>query len=362
MGLTLYAVGDIMLGEQQLCNNFGVGYEIRRRGPEYIFEKVAPIFQDADIVFGNLECSIAGPNDRGEVGDQFFSAEPVAVEGLVGARFNALSVANNHIMENGRRRYHDTIRALRERSIVPIGLRDELPVLDIEGRRVALLGYSFVKDPAPDVGYNLVESEAEILDDIQEVRDRSDFVVVSLHWGSEYVPVPSPEQVRIGRSLVDAGADIVLGGHPHVTQGYEMYKNKPIVYSLGNFVFDDTYVTPTRRSFVVRIDLEGPPGPISLDVIPIFVEKGSFRPAPADPAHSEEILRGVGLVRSTLEGASIAEYSERIGEYGKLARTHRKKMRREMMFHFAKNWYRYSARTLINIVTEYAGIRQSGDQ
>ena len=182
----------------------------------------------------------------------FFSAYSDMVKGLKNAHFNVLSIANNHIMENGQKHFIHTIQILKENEIIPVGIRKKYDVINIKGHKIAFLAYSFIEDYITDTCYNKIQSEKTIIEDIQEVKSISDLIIVSLHWGYEYVPYPSPTQIRIGRSLVDAGADIILGGHPHVTQSLEIYKDRPIIYSLGNFIFDQTFIPTTRDSFIAE--------------------------------------------------------------------------------------------------------------
>lgn len=362
MPLILFAVGDIMLGEQPLCENFGVKAVLREKGSEYLFRDVSPLLRGGDIVFGNLECSLA--IDDGDLleGSSFFCNHGSAALGLKEAGFTVLSVANNHIMENGRDRFFETVGAVRHQGIAAAGVRGEVPVLDVRGQRAAFLAYSFIEDGIADVCYNKVQSAGPILDDIRRVRPETDIVIVSLHWGSEYVPIPSPDQVRIGRALVDAGADIILGSHPHVSQSFELYHNRPILYSLGNFVFDSTFIGNTRDSFIAKIIIGDSADRFDVELIPIRINKRNYSPAIVESPERERMLTQAGTTRSMVEDTAVTSYEERVGDYAQLYRRYKRPALRSMKMHFILNIPRYSPASLYRIVSTYAARRTGGQQ
>lgn len=358
MKLKIYAVGDIMLGEQHLCNNFGVKDIIRKNGADFLFEGVSSLFKDADIVFGNLECSIMDVNHGNK--PAFFCAEPDAVSGLKNAHFNVLSVANNHIMEHGRKSFLHTVQILNNNGIAPVGIRGKIDVLDVKGCKIAFLAYSFIEDHIADVCYNKIHSEKAIVEDIQKVRSLSDFVIVSLHWGCEYVPYPSPDQIRIGRDLVDAGADIILGGHPHVTQSYEVYRNRPIFYSLGNFIFDDTYIPTTRESFIAEIAICGSKESMNINILPVILNEDNYQPRLVTPLQLDTIS-SVEKIRDAFENKPLSDYKNSIGNYDLLCKKYKKIAKLNMKVQFVKNFYRYSPSTTFGIIKQYLG-KQKGDR
>ena len=353
MTLTIYAVGDIMLGEIPLCNNFGVKSIIQKEGPDFLFQNVAHLFKNGDIVFGNLECSIRDENSNPKETPYFFCAEPDIIQGLKNAHFNALSVANNHIMENGRETFLHTIRTLKDNNILPVGVRNEIATSTVNGYRIAFLGYSFIEDCIADVCYNKIESKDAIVRDIKRVKQVSDLVIVSLHWGCEYVPYPSPDQIQTGRDLIDAGADIILGGHPHITQSYEIYKNRPIFYSLGNFIFDLTYIPTTRESFIAKIAVHESPVSMDITLIPIVIHESDFQPRIIPSPVSDNFLKSVETIRTSFENRPVSEYRMAIGDYNLLYNTYKRPAKWAMKVQFMKNFYRYSFPTFINIIKDY---------
>ena len=360
MKLEIFAVGDIMLGEQHVCNNFGVKKIIQEKGPDFLFEEVSPLFAGGDLVFGNLECSIQDSNLEFSKAPFFFCAGPDAVNGLKNAHFNVLSVANNHIMENGQKSFLHTVQMLKNHAITPVGIRGRLDILPLKGYKIAFLAYSFIEDSIENGCYNKIQSEGTILEEIQRVKPDSDLIIVSLHWGNEYVPCPSPDQIRIGRTLIDAGADIIIGGHPHVTQSFEFYKNRPIFYSLGNFIFDDTYNPTTRESFIAKITINDTLDTMEANIIPVIIDKNNYQPRLTVPPQTENSIKSVDSIRQLFENKSLPEYSKSIGDYNLLYRKYKKPVKWNMKIHFLKNLYRYSPSTIILSLKEFLGI-QRGD-
>jgi poly-gamma-glutamate synthesis protein (capsule biosynthesis protein) len=361
MKLEIFAVGDIMLGEQHLCNNFGVRKIMQKNGPDFLFENVSPLFAGGDIVFGNLECSIKNNDPESGKSPRFFCAGPDAVNGLKNAHFNVLSVANNHIMENGQDSFLHTVQILKDHTITPVGIRGKRDILPIKGYRVAFLAYSFIEDSIEQGCYNKIQSEGTILEEIQNVQPDSDLIIVSLHWGREYVPCPSPEQIRIGRTLIDAGADIIIGGHPHVTQSFEIYKKRPIFYSLGNFIFDDTYNPTTCESFIAQITVNDSRDSIEAGIIPILIDTNTYQPRLSVPPRTEISLKSVDTIRHLFENKSLPEYSDSVGDYNLLYTRYKNPVKWNTKMQFLKNMHRYSLSTTFGILKEFLG-SQRGDK
>lgn len=355
MSLKIFAVGDIMLGERPLCNNFGIKSLIHKTGSDFLFKDASHLFDGGNIVFGNLECSIMNFNSNASEKTPFFCAEPDVINGLKNSHFNVISVANNHIMENGKDIYLHTIRILRNNGINAVGIRNKIEIINIKNYKIAFLAYSFIEDYIPDVCYNKIQSADTIIKDIKEVKPISDMIIISLHWGFEYIPYPSPNQIKIGRNLIDAGADIILGAHPHVTQSYEIYKNRPIFYSLGNFIFDHTYIPTTTDSFIAEINARDSLDSIDVDIIPVAIDKCDYHPQIMNSPQSNAFLKSVETIRGTFENRSISNYSESIGDYNLLYNQYKKNAKWNMKVHFVKNFYRYSRPTLIYILKNYIG-------
>lgn len=338
--LVIYAVGDILLGDTPLCYRHGVGSHIKKNGPSYPFELVQQIFMDGDMVIGNLEAPISPTSDLEGLGKDFFRADPSVTSALKKAGFTAVSVANNHTLDHGEQAFKDTIDLLVHAGIQPVGHRKEGELLVTGGYRIGILARTLVPDLHGNKNMNAAGIESDLLREVRALKKNSDLVMVFLHWGTEYVPCPSPEQVKIGRSLVEGGVDIVLGSHPHVLQGYEIYKGKPVFYSLGNFITDG-FQEVTRRSSIVRIAIQDPGSPYDVSFIPVAIDPSDYRPVLSDGQEKAEILAHFQKVRNCLENTSIEEYSARTGPYPRLIKIHAGRALTQMKLYFIRNLYRY---------------------
>lgn len=241
--ITLLAVGDIMLSRH-------IGKVMAKKGNDYPFEQIAPTIKKGDIVFGNLESILGKSNDPPFFSDNpyNFLAVPDAAKTLKGSGFTVLNLANNHAMDFGSSPILQTRELLKKEGIEAFGAGKDLKearkpaIVEVNGLRFAFLGYSIIFYPQARAGKNNAGVSpirlAHIKKDIQAVRSKADFVIVSFHWGEEYHDLPNQKQRDIAHQTIDWGADMILGHHPHVLQGIELYKDKVIAYSLGNFIFD----------------------------------------------------------------------------------------------------------------------------
>ena len=242
--VTLLLTGDIMLGGEffKYKNEQNVSYE-------YPFRNLKKDFEEADIVFGNLECSLSKDGviraDKGSI----LYAPPDSINAIKYLDYNILSLGNNHINDYGEGGLIKTIEILKNGEIPFFGagknLREanQAVIIEKNGLNICFLGYTtderHVKsiiaddDTAGCVFYDI----QKIKKDIERVETQSDIICISLHWGHEHYLYPSPEQVELAHQIIDAGAHIVIGQHPHIIQGLERYKHGIIFYSLGNFFF-----------------------------------------------------------------------------------------------------------------------------
>ncbi len=236
----LAAVGDIMLGRD-------VAKAISEKGPEYPFVKIKGALEDADIRFGVLSApfaDIAASQAKKHEGCPAIRSEPEAVKGLTYAGFNVMHIGNNHTLDFGIDGMRSTIRLLEDNNIAHCGAgftikeAREPAIVDKNGAKFAFLGYCDSYPASNDKPGCVPVKLAYIREDIASARKAADYVIVSIHHGIEYSFYPYPEYINLARAVVDAGADAVFGHHPHVLQGYEIYRKSPIAYSLGNFVFD----------------------------------------------------------------------------------------------------------------------------
>lgn len=339
-GLILSAVGDIMLGDLPACSGFGVGSMIGKHGPKFPFEKCRAGLADSDIVIGNLEVVLSRFDPQTDPFNRIhLRAQPEAVEGLSFAGFTAVTLANNHIMQHGTDAVMETIKILGQNGIAHTGIESaELRIknfclIEKRGIKVGMLGYNFRPEqyslsPRIDVAGSL----ERICSDIESVRDRVDFVVLSLHWGEEFINRPSGEQVRTGRKLLDCGAHVILGHHPHILQGVERYRGRVIAYSLGDFVFD-LWEERLRKSMILRLDLRDA-NEIGYEIRPVMINE-KWQP---------EILQGEASsrMRTQIEDlASLIDANAADSQWQQEVKSELRRFRRGVYGHYLKSLHRF---------------------
>lgn len=237
---SILCVGDIMLvGSAKPM--------IEQRGVDYPFDRMRSIIQAADLAIGNLEMPLGLTGSPIPEKDFTFIGEPKLAGGIAKAGFDVLALANNHMGDYGDSALLETLEVLNANKLQYCGAGPDLQtarqpaVVKLEHTHIAVLAYSktypfefFAGEGDPGT----VNGIAEIfVPDIKAAREWADLVVVSFHWSGELVTEPRAYQEWLGRKVIDAGADLVFGHHPHVLQGIEVYKGKIIAYSLGDFVF-----------------------------------------------------------------------------------------------------------------------------
>lgn len=242
--VTVLFVGDLMLDRN-------VARAARLGGAQALFaSSTLELFKNADLRILNLEGSITDRPSVAQVDHTLlrFTFEPVlAQETLRLLNADAVSLGNNHALDFGEFGYDDTRAYLSDWSVASFGQpfnESHLSVgLTSHNKDVCLVGYNgtYGSKPAP------------VIAEIQSMRPACWRVVVFAHWGEEYRATSTPLQETEGHAFIDAGADLVIGAHPHVVEPYEVYKNKAIFYSLGNFVFDQDFSEETQRGLAVLV-------------------------------------------------------------------------------------------------------------
>lgn len=278
--VSIVFVGDVMVAERP--------GELIAAGTDPL-APFQPLLARHDLRIGNLECVVA---TRGSAlaKPYTFRADPRVLP-VLKRHFDAMSLANNHSGDFGKAAFAEQLGLMRQAGLPYFGGGHDLAeahaplILERNGLRIALLGYvefkprSFEADATrPGVAWS--GEDEQVLQDVIDARriHRADIVIPFMHWGWEEEAQPSPRLRALARRLIDAGADMVVGGHPHVTQGADVYKGKPIIYSLGNFLFNgfETEATTTGwvlsatlgpdgvrewRTHVARLDADGVPHP-----------------------------------------------------------------------------------------------------
>lgn len=292
--ITLNAVGDIMLSRE-------VGRRIER-ADDYImpFAPTSEITRDADITFGNLETAVLEGREIGAY-EMSFRSEPQTLLGLVKGGFDIVSLANNHTYNFGEDGLIQTMKHLVAKDIAYCGAGMNYDdahtpkVITVRGVRVGFLCYNDT-DVVPDSTFasDTHAGTAELISedishDVSALHPYVDLLIVSMHSGSEYSPGANTRQIEYAHTAVDAGADIVLGHHPHVLQPVEHYNNGVIFYSLGNFIFDQ-FGKRQNQSVITHITFNAETGVIDYEFTPVKIINFSQAIVVEDLDEQAEIL------------------------------------------------------------------------
>lgn len=234
---SLVAVGDIMLGER-------MNRPIRLYGPEYPFYSVLPIFRRSNIVLGNLEGPFAKHAEK-QKRNFTYKVDPKNARILRRVGFNVLTLANNHLLDCGREGVNETLTVLRKQGIFSIGAGEDEskahePAIFQAGKfKIGILAYYWNKRTSANKNKpgSAMDTPEKMAIDIRNLRKEVDRIVVTVHWGIPYEQIPLEEDRKKAFYAIDCGADIVIGHHPHIVQPFEIYKNRPVFYSIGNFAF-----------------------------------------------------------------------------------------------------------------------------
>ena len=310
--IELIFAGDIMLDRE-------VKTESEKQNDwRWPFLKITDELKEADIVFGNLEGPIS---DKGEKSDKItsFRLDPKTIEGLSYANFNILSVANNHTLDYGKEAFEDALSKLKEAGINFVGggqnaTEAQTPLIkEINGTKFAFLAYTNLC-PSPsweaneeNAGINCVsKNDLEILKkEFENAKKTADIVIVSLHSGNEFTQNLSQFQIDFSKAAIDAGVDLIIGHHPHVVQKYEQYKDKWIFYSLGNFVFDQSFSEETMQGLMVKVIVKDKK---IIEIIPIKTQiNNSFQVEIAPVLDADGIGTGQATSRVILSSSKLAQ-------------------------------------------------------
>jgi len=289
--VTVSFAGDILLDR-------GVADAIRAHSADYLFDGVGDIFSASDIAFANLE----GPLSAGGSGvlkDEWllFRADPSCAQAMKSAGLTILNLANNHSMDYGHTGLENTMEALRANGILPLGAgmdkesAHEPAFLRKMGAKIGFLGFS----DFPPEGYFYNAQKADIAyadrntlaDAVKDAKENCDILIVSFHWGAEFTHNAGQSQQDLAHLAIESGADAVVGHHPHVLQGIEIYRGKPVFYSLGNFVFDQQVQHGTDETIIVSISVKDKRIE-TIKLIPVQII--DCQPVRADASKANQIL------------------------------------------------------------------------
>lgn len=370
--IKLVAVGDIMLGDHPVTFGHGVKSMIEKSGGVSPFAKATDVLRGGDIVFGNVEAVLSEQGlIRGNLVSEEFRGAPGFGSMLAAAGFNVVGFSNNHCMEHGDAAFWDTVHVLRANRIQVAGLTDSNGLCDpvrisSNGLQIMVLSYSLCPENyhnGPAVPYAHQQNFDKVLSEVASFRGQADILLLSLHWGYEYMDYPSPKQVQLAHRLVDeAGVHLIIGHHPHVLQAVERYRKAVIVYSLGNFVFD-MWQRPTRESMAFRATISKE-GRIDYNLVPLRIND-KRQPEPQSGVHHAhafskrmerlEVLFKTQCLAHDLTDRRVTDGLEE--DYVKLAGGKEFSHRISSYFYFLRNIYRYNPSIVVQSLVRSASRR-----
>lgn len=294
--------GDVMLDRE-------VANRMRRAGNlAYPFQKLPEDWiASFDFAVANLEGSVTDKR-LPPVKTIDFQFSPEVLPMLKAQGFNAFSQANNHSLDQGNAGYADSVSRLRDAGFLVFGhqVKDDeiaLATTTINGLRIAFLGFNTTD--------NTMDKNAAALA-LETAKAGSDKTIVFMHWGLEYRDRPQQKEVELAHWLIDHGADVVIGGHPHWEQGFSVYKGKPIAWSLGNFIFDQDWSARTKEGLAISLSFR--PGETRIELFPLEIEKS--QPELVAGADRKNRLNRLAEVSDEMLSSQIREGVLRFQLYG----------------------------------------------
>jgi poly-gamma-glutamate capsule biosynthesis protein CapA/YwtB (metallophosphatase superfamily) len=301
--IVINAVGDVMLAGRWAAN-------IRRAGYDSPFRAVAAELKAGDITIANLESPIASGGSE-YTGKKFrFRAEPEVAAALKRSGINLVTLANNHSMDFGGQALVETMENLERAGIAWIGAGENLvearkmALYSIKDKKIAFLGYSLTQPVEFFAGRNRPGTapgiEKIFVEDISRARQEADYVIVSFHWGTEGKSGVQSYQQAAARKAIDAGADVIIGHHPHVLRGIERYKSGIVFYSLGNFAFASKGRT-ADSGIMVRLHFSQ--GKREAELLPLDVlhRRVGFQPQPVSGKQAAVIMEHLNILSAPLK-------------------------------------------------------------
>ena len=277
--ISILFLGDIMLSR-------GVAHQIEKNDDLYYpFRNVQALFQQNDFIFANFESPIIDGQEI-HAGQTTFRVDENMMPILKEINFSVVSLANNHMLDFGQKGLLNTLKILDENKIQYVGVGQnyqgahQYKILEKNGIKFAFLAYndSDVVPKTDEAAENRPGTAfmdvGALKKDVARARAAADFIIVSMHSGTEYQEGPNGRQIEFGHAAIDAGADLVIGHHPHVVQKVEKYEKGYIFYSLGNFIFDQMWSQETKQGIAAQIQFSKSEIK-EIEIIPFVIENFS---------------------------------------------------------------------------------------
>ncbi|TVY08235.1 CapA family protein [Paenibacillus cremeus] len=306
--VTFAFVGDVLLSG-------GVEKILDSKGYDYPYQNVQPYLSEPDITIANLETPVTEngtPQDK----EYVYKTNPQYLPALKDSGVDVVNLANNHSMDQGELGLVDTLQHLQsvELPFVGAGMNEAeafAPVyIEKNGIKVAVLGFSRVVPEGSwyaglrKPGLATTYDPTKALKAIQLAKQNADLVVVIAHWGIEREDTPEKYQVNLAHQYIDSGADLVIGGHPHVLQGFEAYNGKWIAYSLGNFIFTTNGVPKTWETLILQADCTQEAA-CSMSIVPVLTKYAS--PTPMEAEAGAKLIQRLNAINRNVRISDAGE-------------------------------------------------------
>ena len=309
--ITVSAAGDFTIGTDESFGYSGSFVaEAEKNGLPYFVEGIKEIFQEDDFTTVNLETTLTTATKKAQKKFRF-KGDPSYAQIFNLGGIEAVNLANNHIHDYLQQGYDDTRKSLENYKVGYFGY-DHQYITTIKDVKIGALGYEGWND-TPEI-------RSQVEKDIKSLRDQGvQIILVHYHWGVERQYVPTGEQQSLARFTIDAGADLILGHHPHVIQGIEEYNGKFIVYSLGNFMFGgnrnpsdkDTYVF--QQTFHLKNDVLTDQKEIN--VIPFSISsvsnRNNYQPVPLEGVEADRVMQKIINSSDQINGSDWIDYDSK---------------------------------------------------
>jgi len=276
--IQLFFVGDVMLGRY-------VGQTMDKEGYDYPYQKLGDMLKGYDLVVANLEGPVLEKYNYSPESQFQFSFSPKSLVELNKTGFNLVSLGNNHGVDYGNAGAEETRQHLAKTGIAfaghPVRMSTSTSVVrrTVHERTISFISLNATFPSFDEQGAtSLVESERS--------DNPNNFLILAIHWGEEYKLVANATQERLARAFVDAGADLIIGHHPHVVQNVEVYKGKAIFYSLGNFIFDQWFSKDVREQLGIKLILTA--NSTRFNLVPFY--RARMQPVPMVDEQRQQFL------------------------------------------------------------------------
>jgi poly-gamma-glutamate synthesis protein (capsule biosynthesis protein) len=348
------AVGDIFLGEHPVTLGHGVKSIVKKKSCEFLFSRIRNRLEGADIICGNLEGIISPKkNDERGIRSAIYWGESTCAEALKRVGFNCLFLANNHNAQHGKDPLERTCILLDQNNIKWTGFNSANPdspipaVFEVDGLRVALLAYCKNQQYNLDTQILPISEFKNIKRDVCKLRENCDIIIVSLHWGDEFIDYPSPDQIDMAHKIIDMGVCLITGHHSHTMQGIERYKNGLIAYSLGSFV-KDLWPRKLRESVILKCELSTK-GVEDFNIEHVFINN-EYQPEMYQGERAKKFRERVEALSQAVKRYRYDDFESMQKKYEQHVRRLLIKDRFETVIHYIQNIFRYNKKLLLENV------------